>query len=274
MKKFMLIVVALVGLMFQGCVSPSSIDAGEEGVLIYKPWIFGHGGVDPQPIVTGMTWTVWSTQVERVMVKPFNIDENFDDLITKDNNPVDFSVHMTFKHIEGKTPVLVEKFGLMKEDNPNAGWYPSKIKQPLRNDVREFVKDYSMFEISTNPAIANQLQTIVAKKVQQFIAKEGIPTTLVNVSVGKVMPPESVVQATLATAAQKQNVLTQEARVKAEQSREIAEKASARADKAYMQEMNMTPQQYLKNKELDIIAKKENVQVFMGAMPQPVVLSK
>lgn len=273
MKLITLTALAAV-LLFTGCVSPSSIDAGEEGVLIYKPWVFGHGGVDPEPITTGMTWTVWSTKVDRVSIKPFNINENFDDLITKDNNPVDFSVHMTFKHIDGKTPILVEKFGMTKEDEPNSGWYPSKIQQPLRNDVREFVKDYSMFDISTNPAIANKLQEVVAKKVQEFIKREGMPTTLMNVSVGKVMPPQSVVDATLATAAQKQNVLTQEARVKAEQSREIAEKASARADKAYMQEMQMTPQQYLKNKELDIIAKKDNVQVFMGAMPQPVVLSK
>ena len=260
--------------LFTGCVSPSNVDAGEEGVLIYKPWIFGHGGVDGTPIKTGLAWTVWSTQVERVTVKPFNIDETFDDLITKDNNPVDFSVHMTFQHIEGKTPILVEKFGIPKEGNLGSGWYASKIQQPLRNDVREFVKDYSMFEISTNPAIANLLQSVVAKKVQEFILKEGMPTSLVNVSVGKVMPPQSVVDATLATAAQKQNVLTQEARVKAEQSREVAEKASAKADKAYMLEMEMTPQQYLKNKELDIIAKKDNVQVYLGAMPQPVVLSK
>lgn len=274
MKKVLAFMLLMISLMISGCVSPSNIDAGEEGVLIYKPWVFGHGGVEKEPIKTGLTWTVWSTQVERVNVKPFNINENFDDLITKDNNPVDFSVHMTFKHIDGKTPILIEKFGLMKEDNPNAGWYPSKIQQPLRNDVREFVKDYSMFEISTNPEIANRLQSVVAKKVQEFIKKEGMPTMLVNVSVGKVMPPQSVVDATLATAAQKQNVLTQEARVKAEQSREIAEKASARADKAYMQEMSMTPQQYLKNKELDIIAKKENVQVFLGAMPQPMVISK
>ena len=274
MKTIQTLIAIFAITLFTGCVSPSSIDAGEEGVLIYKPWIFGHGGVEATPIKTGLTWTVWSTKVERVTIKPFNINENFDDLITKDNNPVDFSVHMTFQHIEGKTPILIEKFGLNDPNFVGAGWYSSKIQQPLRNDVREFVKDYAMFEISTDPAIANLLQTVVTKKIQEFILKEGIPTTLVNVSVGKVMPPQSVVDATLATAAQKQNVLTQEARVKAEQSREVAEKASAKADKAYMQEMEMTPQQYLKNKELDIIAKKDNVQVYLGAMPQPVVMSK
>lgn len=274
MKK-MLFSIALIAMMFsfQGCVSPSTIDAGEEGVLVKKPWVFGSGGVEAEPIKTGLTWTVWSTQVVRVDIKPFNISESFDDMITKDNNPVDFDVHMTFKHQEGKTPILIEKFGLANSDGVG-GWYNSKIKQPLRNDVRDFVKEHSMFEISTNPVIVAKLQDALKASIQKFINENGIPTDLVQVSVGKVMPPESVVKATLETAAQKQNVLTQEARVKAEQAREIAERASAQADKAYMQEMGMSAQQYLKNKELDIIDKKENVQVFLGAMPQPVVMNK
>jgi hypothetical protein len=27
-------------------------EAGEESVLIYKPWFFGHGGVDMDPVQT------------------------------------------------------------------------------------------------------------------------------------------------------------------------------------------------------------------------------
>lgn len=41
-----------------GC-SYTSVDAGEEAVLIYKPYFFGHGGVDPTPVKTGATWTAW-----------------------------------------------------------------------------------------------------------------------------------------------------------------------------------------------------------------------
>lgn len=34
----------LVAISFSGCFTPSTIDAGEEGVLIKKPWFLGHGG--------------------------------------------------------------------------------------------------------------------------------------------------------------------------------------------------------------------------------------
>ena len=125
----------LVAISFSGCFTPSTIDAGEEGVLIKKPWFFGHGGVEPEPIKTGLTWTAFSTSVERVNVKPFSITELFDDLITIDNNPVDFYVNTTFKHTEGKTPELVEKFGLNRVENGNVvgGWYGNKVKEPFRN---------------------------------------------------------------------------------------------------------------------------------------------
>lgn len=273
MKKLYVLLLSVMAIIFSGCVSPSNVDAGEEGVMVKKPWVFGHGGVEDEPLKTGLTWTAWSTEVVRVSVKPLNIDENFKDLITQDNNPVDFDIHLTFKHIEGKTPILVERFGFADAAGVG-GWYGAKIQQPLRNDVRNFVKDYSMFDITTDPTISDKLQDIVGARVRKFIADNKIPTELLSVSVGKVMPPASVIASTEETASQKQRVLTQEATVKAEQAREIAQKATAKADKAYMLEMNMTPQQYLKNKELDIIAKKENVQVFMGAMPQPMVVSK
>ena len=235
----------LVALTFTGCFSPSSVDAGEEGVMVKKPWIVGHGGVDSDSIRTGLVWTAWSTEVIRVNVKPFNVTEPFDDLITVDNNPVDFNIHMTFKHIEGRTPELVEKFGVN-------GWYTNKVQEPLRNSVREFTKSRTMFEMTTNPKIVSELEQKVSEEIREFLKKENIPTELVLATIGKVMPPQAVLDATIQTGVQKQNVLTQVERVKAEQSRELAEKASANADKAYMRAINMNADQYLKMKELDI----------------------
>ncbi len=243
--KILTVLSILVALTFTGCFSPSSVDAGEEGVMVKKPWIFGHGGVDASPIKTGLVWTAWSTEVIRVNVKPFNVTEPFDDLITVDNNPVDFNIHMTFKHIEGKTPELVEKFGLN-------GWYINKVQEPLRNSVREFTKSRTMFEMTTNPKIVTELEQKVSEEIKEFLKKENIPTELVLATIGKVMPPQAVLDATIQTGVQKQNVLTQVERVKAEQSRELAEKASANADKAYMTAINMSADQYLKMKELDI----------------------
>ena len=244
-----------------GCFSPSSVDAGQEGVMVKKPWVFGHGGVEDQPIRTGLVWTAWSTEVVRVDVKPFNVTEPFDDLITVDNNPVDFNIHMTFKHIEGKTPELVEKFGIN-------GWYINKVQEPLRNSVRDFTKSRTMFEMTTDPKTVYELEKKVSEEIREFLKKENIPTELVLATIGKVMPPQAVLDATIQTGVQKQNVLTQVERVKAEQARELAEKASANADKAYMTAINMSADQYLKMKELDnqklAIEKGNNVSIIMG----------
>ena len=60
-------------LMFMGLMMTISMtschfvspDADEEAVLIYKPWIFGHGGVDDEPITTGLTWCWASTHSDQ-----------------------------------------------------------------------------------------------------------------------------------------------------------------------------------------------------------------
>jgi len=44
-----------------GCVL-MPIDAGHEGVLVEKPFFFGHGGVDPVPATTGRIRVAPTTQ--------------------------------------------------------------------------------------------------------------------------------------------------------------------------------------------------------------------
>lgn len=265
----------LVMISTTGCVGPSTVDAGEEAVLIYKPWFFGHGGVDPEPVDTGLTWTVWSTEVQRVNLKPFNIDEVFDDLVTSDNNTVDFKIHLTFQHIKGKSPVLVEKFGKTVRESyddgtvrAKFGWYGNKVREPLRNSVRSFTKGHKMFDMTTNKEVSDKLEKQVQEEIRNFLIAEGIPTNLVVATVGKVLPPEKVRRATEETAVQKQAVKTQNERVLAENSRAMAEKAAAEADKAYMRAMGLSADQYIKMKELEnqrvAIDKGASVSIIMG----------
>jgi hypothetical protein len=54
MKKAVAAVVLMLGFMV-GC-SSYSPDAGHEVVLVEKPYIFGHGGVDSDPVKTGRTF--------------------------------------------------------------------------------------------------------------------------------------------------------------------------------------------------------------------------
>lgn len=92
---------------------------------------------------------------------------------------------MTFKHIEGKTPELVEKFGIN-------GWYTNKVQEPLRNSVREFTKSRTMFDMTTNPKMVSELELKVTEEIREFLKKENIPTDLVLATIGKVMPPQAV----------------------------------------------------------------------------------
>ena len=74
--KILFVLFAIFALTSCHCVSP---DADEESVLIYKPWFFGHGGIDEDPVQTGLTWCWWSTHSETfkisqfVMMKPLMI---------------------------------------------------------------------------------------------------------------------------------------------------------------------------------------------------------
>lgn len=245
MRKFMKmsLLAAVATFTMTGCFSPSKVDAGEEGVMIKKPWIFGHGGVSPEPIKTGLVWTVWSTSVKRVNIKPFNLDEVFDDLVTEDNNRVDFKIHLTFKHIPGLTPVLVERFG--------SNWYANKVREPLRNSTRSFTKRHKMFEMTTDAAVTDKLEEMVTQEVRAFLVANAIPTELVLATVGRVMPPANVIAETENTAIEVQKVKTQNKRAAAEIARALAETESAKADTAYRVEMGMTTQEYLTRLKID-----------------------
>jgi hypothetical protein len=47
--------------MLTGCRTYSP-DAGHEIVLVEKPMIFGHGGVDPESVKTGLTIAALTTE--------------------------------------------------------------------------------------------------------------------------------------------------------------------------------------------------------------------
>ncbi|SFV63597.1 hypothetical protein MNB_SV-13-652 [hydrothermal vent metagenome] len=247
-KIFEILLLPIALLALNSCISSNSIDQGEEAVLIYQPWFIGHGGVDKTPIKTGQVWTVFSTKVVNVNLKPYLIDEKFDDLITFDNNPVDFKFHFIFKNMAGKTPILVENFGT---GNNGRDWYFNNLREAVRNMARDFTKTKRVFEMTTNKNTIDKMQMILSKEVETLLKERKIPVELIRVTVGKVYPPQKVIDATIATAVQKQNVKTQQERVKAEQARKEAEIASADADKAYADKFGMSATQFLRLRSLE-----------------------
>ena len=63
-------VIALIIATTLGGCSVYAPDAGHEVVLIKKPWFFGHGGVEDEPVKPGRTWAAITTQGVDVYMQP------------------------------------------------------------------------------------------------------------------------------------------------------------------------------------------------------------
>src|SRR5437764_6302101 len=61
-----------------GCNSVTP-DAGHEVVLVEKPMLFGHGGVDPQPVRAGRTFVAATTQGIDVNMQPVASQQDLPD---------------------------------------------------------------------------------------------------------------------------------------------------------------------------------------------------
>ena len=274
MKKFrsyLIGILALVALMFtiSSCHSVTP-GAGYESVLVMKPWFFGHGGVDPVPVSTGLTYTALSTESIDFKITPVTFTEDFPNLIPADNTPLNISVYVKLQVISGQTPGLLQKF--------DTSWYKNNIEAPFRTSVRDMAGLYKMFDLANKREISSALEQGLFKRAQKIIDSVGLTTyvRVLTVSIGAITPPAEVLNETRLTAAQTQSQLTQDARAKSELNRKQAEVNKAYADRAYMESMHMSVAEYLHLRQLEIEKEKvelikdnkdANVTFIFGALP-------
>src|SRR5579862_3213990 len=116
MKQF----IALFALTLGGC-SVYSPDAGHEVVLIEKPWFFGHGGVDPDPVKTGRTFAAITTEGVDVYMQPQRFEDDLPYTMTSDGVPISFHAIVTLR--------VVDSVALIKNFGPN--WYQNNVEQPF-----------------------------------------------------------------------------------------------------------------------------------------------
>lgn len=245
MNKFILLLVISISLI--GC-SRAKVEGGEEAVFTYQPiFPFSQDGVDKTPAGAGATWKVWTTKVHTYDIKPVRMKEHFKDLTASDNVAIDFDVYMTLQIQQGKTPVLHEKSGQQ--------WYTNKISDKFRAVVRNQARTKSSIDLRTDENVINETQNTIHQLMTDYVNKIELPVNVIRVNIGKVIPPDEVLAEAAQTAAQKQRKQTQEQRKLAEDARAAAEKAAAIADKSYSNEFRMTTDQFLRNKELDVITK-------------------
>ena len=113
----------LCGAILFGMASCTSVtpDAGEEAVLIHKPYIFGSGGVDDTPVETGLKYTWFSTSYVTVSMLPQKFDEKLDDATSNDNTLLDFNTQIQLQVQDNKSPILIKNYG--------ENWYENVIQE-------------------------------------------------------------------------------------------------------------------------------------------------
>ena len=233
-------------------------DAGEEAVLIYKPILPGSTeGVDPEPVSTGLTWCVFSTEHVIYKIIPEKHQVDMDDLVTDNNTPVDIHSVIITQIIPGKSPILHENYGV--------DWFNTNLYNYYCNRVRDYVSQHSFFDLMSNRAILNEIDTKLLKEMQDFVAElskeKEFPVMIKQVTIGKAIPNKEQLEEMNNTARQIQAKQTEDRRAEAQEAREKAETKRALADKAYMREMGLTPDQFIQLNAWEIIKDKDGASI-------------
>ena len=247
--------------LFASC-SFSSVDADEEAVMIEKPWFFGHGGVDDTPITTGNKITAMTTEVVRFKIIPVQYNEKFADIMSSDNTPVDLTAHVLIKITKGQTPILLQNFGV--------DWYKNDIQKDFCNEVRNEISKYPMMELTCKRSIYDNASKHIESVLISKVKKDKIPITIIKVIIDKASPNNDVMEEYNKTAAQMQAKQTQIAAAQMQEYRKTSEIKRAEADDAYRLKMNLTPDQYIKlraieieKEKVDMIRNKSKVNITM-----------
>ena len=258
MKKFFYFLCIAIFAMFSfsSCHSVE-VGADEEAVLVMQPWIFGHGGVVESPVSTGLEWCAVTTYGVPFKIVPVQYDETFDDIFSNDNTPLDFSTYIVIQAEKGKTPILLQNYG--------RDWYKNNIQQVYRNKVRDCVSLYSPFDLISNREVNAKIDSIVLEYIRKYVETKSqdadMPIKIISVTTGKASPNDEQKKEMNLTAAAIQKTKTQERLKEMETVREAAEKQRAKADKAYMREMNLSADQYIQLRAWSIIEQKQGANI-------------
>lgn len=263
-KKSMLSVLSLCLMLgMNSCINVAP-GAGEEAVLIHKPYIFGHGGIDDKPVETGRQYEWFSTSYVIVSMLPQKFDEKLDDAASNDNTLLDFNTQIQLQVEDNKSPVLIKNYG--------KNWYVNVIQEVYRNTVRNYISKFGPFDLMSNREVLDSINFAVKNDMERYIdelsVKSGeLPIDVVNVVVGRAIPNEKQKAEMDNTAAATQAKRTEESRYEMLKAKEAAERQRAIADKAYQVEMGLSADQFIQLKAWEVIEKKEgaNIDVLVGA---------
>lgn len=263
MRKYFGLSLLLCAVTFSSCIQVAP-DYGQEAVLIHKPWIFGHGGVDEKPVETGLSYTWLSTDYVTVNMLPQKYDEALDDVTSNDNTLLDFNTQIQLQVKDNKSSVLIANYGL--------NWYENVVRERYRNTVRNYISKYGPFDLMSNREVLDSINQMVKEDIIEHIAavseKSGeLPVNVIDVLVGRAIPNEKQKEEMNLTAAATQAKRTEESRREMLIAKEAAERQRAIADKAYQDELGLTTDQFIQLRAWEIISQKEgaNIDVMFNA---------
>ena len=231
----LLIVCVLFSVLFQlGC-SVYAPDAGHEVVLVEKPFFFGHGGVDPEPVKTGRSYGALSTEGVDVYMQPMKFETEMADMMTSDGVPITFHAIAILQVTDSVD--LIKNFG--------TSWYQNNVEEAFKTMVRQAVRKRGMNETAISTTALDAIDNEIRDSLIAFLKEKNLPVRLVTMTVGKANPPDSVKHQRIETATQEQRIQTEQQRKMAEDQRLSAETSRAAADNAYREHMGLSPEQFI-----------------------------
>jgi regulator of protease activity HflC (stomatin/prohibitin superfamily) len=236
--------VVLAAVCLTAC-SYKSPNAGHEIVLIEKPIIFGHGGVDPEPVKTGLTITAWTTEGVDVSMQPMKFDTELPDTMTSDGVPITFHAIMVVQ--------VTDSVGLIKNFGPD--WYANNVEEQFKTMVRQAVRKHGMNETAISTIALDSSDAEIRDNLIAFSKDKSLPVKLITMTVGKANPPDAIKHQRIETAAQEQRIQTEKQTKLAEDQRKMAEQSRADADNAYRESMHLSPEQFIQLEAIKMQAK-------------------
>lgn len=184
MRKLFSILFALVAVVMLSSCRFVSPDADEETVLVKKPWIFGHGGVDDTPVQSGLTWCALSTRAETFKIVPVRHEVLLDDIFSDDNTPLDFHSVIVTQVEQGRSPILLQNYG--------RDWFNTNLYNYFCNLVRDHISQYSPFDLMSNRQVLSTIDKKILKQMQDYVAAlskhKPMPVIIKDVIIGKATP--------------------------------------------------------------------------------------
>lgn len=254
------VAIAMLVLGLAGC-SKINVEPGHEAVLIEKPLIFGHGGIDSEPVKAGTAVVALTTDAYDVGMYPFTVDEEFDDIMPKDNNPIDYHAAIRLRITDSVK--LIHDF--------QWEWYKNNLQRPFQTMNRQIVRQYTMPELALQQEVVDYVEKNLEEQVSAFLKAKGIPVVVEGITLGRISPNKAIISAYNDTGVQQQRSKTEHQRKLAEDARKEAETSRALADKAYEDTLGLSAQQFIQLQQIKMCGEKQSCSVFLGASPTPIV---